>query len=260
MEALNIKILVATHKPYWMPTDGMYLPLHVGRQGKPGFGLQGDNTGDNISVKNSHYCELTGVFWAWKNLDADYIGLVHYRRHFTLSRHTWRQESKQKAVLKSQQAIKFLGTGKIILPKRRKYYIESNYSHYVHAHHAEGLKLTRAILSRDHPDYLPAFDRVMARRWAHLFNMFVMDRKTFDNYCLWLFSVLAAVENKLDLTGYSRYESRVFGYLGEYLLDIYLETHHIDYVEIPAMYMERRNWVLKASQFLKRKFFNTGSR
>ena len=49
---MDIKILVATHKPYWMPDDDVYLPLHVGREGKQYLGFIGDNTGDNISIKN----------------------------------------------------------------------------------------------------------------------------------------------------------------------------------------------------------------
>ena len=66
-----------------MPKDEMYLPVHVGAEGKDDIGYQKDNTRDNISVKNPFFCELTGLYWAWKNLDADYIGLAHYRRHFT---------------------------------------------------------------------------------------------------------------------------------------------------------------------------------
>lgn len=47
----NIKILIAAHKQYWMPKDPVYLPLHVGAEGKPDLGYTKDNTGDNISAK-----------------------------------------------------------------------------------------------------------------------------------------------------------------------------------------------------------------
>ena len=87
----TIVIIVATHKKYRMPEDSMYLPLLVGAEGRTDadgrpvdFGYQKDNTGSNISSRNSTYSELTGLYWAWKNLSADYIGLVHYRRYFSV--------------------------------------------------------------------------------------------------------------------------------------------------------------------------------
>lgn len=76
----DIKIIIATHKQHFMPSDDMYLPLHVGKSGKEELGYQGDDTGDNISAKNPNFCELTGLYWAWKNLPNDYLGLIHYRR------------------------------------------------------------------------------------------------------------------------------------------------------------------------------------
>ena len=79
---MKVTVVVATHKPYAMPADPLYLPLHVGAEGKESIGFAGDNTGDHISAKNPQFCELTGLYWAWKNVDADYIGLAHYRRHF----------------------------------------------------------------------------------------------------------------------------------------------------------------------------------
>ena len=79
----NIKMIVATHKKYQMPKDKMYLPIQVGAKGKEDLGYQKDNEGENISSKNPYYSELTGLYWAWKNLDADYIGLSHYRRYFS---------------------------------------------------------------------------------------------------------------------------------------------------------------------------------
>ena len=87
----NVKIIIATHKKYRMPKDKMYIPVHVGAEKKKdddgndlNIGYTKDNTGDNISCKNASFCELTGLYWAWKNVDADYIGLAHYRRHFSL--------------------------------------------------------------------------------------------------------------------------------------------------------------------------------
>ena len=82
----NVKILIATHKKYEMPKDDIYLPVQVGKEGKEELGYQGDNDGTNISSKNPFFCELTGLYWAWKNLNADYIGLCHYRRHFSVSK------------------------------------------------------------------------------------------------------------------------------------------------------------------------------
>ena len=82
-QTVDVKIIVATHKKYRMPVDEMYLPVHVGAVGNETIsGCQRDDEGENISALNPYFCELTGLYWAWKNLEADYIGLVHYRRHF----------------------------------------------------------------------------------------------------------------------------------------------------------------------------------
>ena len=75
---MNLIIIVATHKFYWMPKYEIYFPLHVGKKGKRSIGFHGDDTGSNISERNANYCELTGVYWAWKNLKCDVIGLCHY--------------------------------------------------------------------------------------------------------------------------------------------------------------------------------------
>ena len=58
----DIKIIVATHKKYQMPNDDIYLPIHVGAEGKESIGYQADNVGENISNKNSYFCELTGLY------------------------------------------------------------------------------------------------------------------------------------------------------------------------------------------------------
>ena len=44
----------------------MYLPVQVGAEKKESLGYARDNEGENISKKNPNYCELTGLYWAWK--------------------------------------------------------------------------------------------------------------------------------------------------------------------------------------------------
>lgn len=256
----NVKIMVLTHKDYWMPKDEIYVPMFVGKKARE-LELSGtlsklcltDGTGDNIAFKNPNYCELTGIYWAWKNLQADYIGLVHYRRHFTRVE-KYSPEKKKEQILSNEDWKNILGQYNVIVPRKRKYYIESNYSHYIHAHHSEGLDVTRKIIIDKYPEYLSDFDCVMNRTWAHMFNMFVMREDIYNDYCKWMFSILFELEEHVDISKYSKYEARIFGFVSELLLDVWLEHNHIKYFEQNVSFMERQNWITKGSSFLKRKF------
>ncbi|WP_421017317.1 DUF4422 domain-containing protein [Furfurilactobacillus cerevisiae] len=249
---MNIKILVAAHKAYKMPSDNsLYLPIFVGRALHPQTELpfQGDDQGrDNISKKNSSYNELTAIYWAWKNLDADAIGLVHYRRYLSKSK-----KKDLSNILNKQDVERMLSVNPIILPKKRHYYIETNYSHYLHAHHIKPLDDARKIIARDYVQYLPAFDRVMNQRSAHMFNMFIMKRNLLNDYCTWLFDVLQKVENCTDVSDYDSYERRVYGFVSELLLDVWIDTNQYKYTEVNCVFMEKQNWLKKGQSFLLRK-------
>ena len=251
---MDIKILVAAHKKYWMPEDPVYLPLHVGAEGKEDLGYTKDNTGDNISLKNPHYCELTGLYWAWKNLKADYIGLVHYRRYFT-RKEVRNIEKKKEQILNAAEWQNLLDQHTVIVADKRKYYIESNRSHYNHAHPSSGLDVTEEIIREKYPEYSEAFTTVMNRTWAHMFNMFVMRRDLFDAYCQWMFSILEELEQRLDISAFDAYNSRVFGFVSERLLDVWLEKNRIPYHEQNVSFIEPQNWLKKGGLFLKRKVF-----
>ena len=251
---MNIKIMVAAHKPYWMPEDPVYLPVQVGAAGKNSLGFQRDDEGENISDKNPYYCELTGLYWAWKNLQADYLGLVHYRRYFSKSLFG---DKKQRILNQKDIEQKLQETG-IILPKPRHYWIETNYSQYIHAHHAEDLDLTRGIIQEKHPEYLLAFDQSMNKRSGHRFNMFIMKKDLLQEYCTWLFDILFELEKRLDITSYSKNDQRVFGFVGERLMDVWLETKQLKYTDCSYVFLENQNWLVKGGNFLKR-WFN-GSR
>lgn len=242
----GIRIVVAAHKPYSMPADALYLPLQVGAAGHPAIdGFARDDAGENISERNAHWCELTGLYWAWKNLKADAIGLVHYRRHFRGAL----------GIATGPEIAALLERAEVVLPKRRNYFIETTYSQYAHAHHASDLDTTRAIIAERHPSYLPAFDAAMRSTKGHRFNMFVMKRALLDAYCEWLFGILFELERRLDISAYSQNDARVFGFVAERLLDVWLAGAGVkSVVEMPVLHLESQHWPMKVIRFLLRKF------
>lgn len=252
---MNVKIIVATHKLYDMPKDEMYIPVQVGKEGKKELPYQPDNTGDNISKKNPSFCELTGLYWAWKNLDCDYLGLVHYRRYFTVrSRKYQRTHTPMESVLSSEELKHLIPKYKIIVPKKRRYYIETLYSHYAHTHYVEHLDVTREIIKEKYPDSLNSFDRVMHQRYGHMFNMYIMEKALSDNYCEWLFDILFELEKRMKVKEYSAFQGRFYGRVSEILFNVWLAEQSYPIKEIGYMYMEKINRWKKVIAFLKAKF------
>ena len=245
----ELRIVVAAHKPYAMPSDPVYLPLQVGAAGHdPISGFARDDEGKSISARNARWCELTGLYWAWRNLDADAIGLVHYRRLFK-GAHGIATGAELSALLEHHDAI---------LPRRRNYFIESTYSQYAHAHHAQDLDMVRQIMLERHPGCLAAFDAAMMSSRGHRFNMLVMKRPMLNAYCEWLFDILFELERRLDISSYSPYDARVFGFVGERLLDVWLtgtsDGRSVRACELPVLHLESQHWPRKILAFLCRKF------
>lgn len=252
----NIKIIAAAHKKYQMPKDKMYIPVQVGAEGKEKIeGYQPDNVGENISTKNPYFCELTGLYWAWKNMDSDYIGLVHYRRYFTEKRKKPKDENtKFNIVLNSEETKRILESTNVILPKKRKYYIENLYDHYKHTMYIEPLDETRKIIEEKYPEYLEEFDKLHKRTSAHMFNMFIMKKEILNDYCNWLFDILFELEKRIDANQYDAFHARFFGRVSELLLDVWINKNNISYKEVEVMDMQNVNWLKKGFAFLRAKF------
>lgn len=255
---MDIKVLVVAHKNYRMPKDDMYIPIQVGSASETFNGYLRDNTGENIADTNPRLCELTAIYWAWKNLNSDYIGLTHYRRHFTkVSRLGRIGKDKFDLVLTKSELQKELEKDIVIVPNKRKYYIETMESHFLHLPYTFEIdyRVLRQVISEKRPEYLEAYDKVMNRTWAHMFNMFVMKWEWFDEYCKWLFPIIFECDRRIDVTGYSYAEAREVAYFGEFMLDVWMEKNGIPYKEMDVMFMEKQNWIKKGGAFFFRKLF-----
>lgn len=253
----TIVVAVATHKPYRMPDDPIYLPLHVGAELHPNVlqDMQGDNTGDNISSLNASYSELTGLYWLWKNCDAQYKGLVHYRRLLG-SGDKVKQRSKNpyEKLVDGPELLSLLSSRDVVLARQRNYYIETVYDHYSHTMDGSQLDKMRDIISKSCPDYLPAWDSLMKSTRVHVFNMFVMPARLFDGYCAWLFPLLGELEQRIDTSDMDAFAARWPGRVSERMLDPWLVTNGISYAELPVVSPEPVDWVKKGSSFLAAKF------
>lgn len=252
----EIKIIIASHKKYQKPVENIYLPVQVGAEGKEKIeGYTQDNTGENISTKNPNYCELTGLYWTWKNLNAKYIGLVHYRRYFTECKKIPKKENEKfKIVLTEKQIKEKLKNVDIILPKKRKYYIENLYSHYEHTMYIEPLAETQKIIKEKYPEYLNEFNKLHKRTSAHMFNMFIMKKEILNEYCKWLFDILFELEKRVDVSKFDNFHARFYGRISELLLDVWINKNNFKYEEVKVIDMQKINWFKKGFSFLMAKF------
>lgn len=259
----NIKVFIACHKQCDVPSDPLYLPLHVGAEGKESIGFERDDSGINISNKNPIFCELTGLYWCWKNLDCDYLGLSHYRRYFTLKDKSYQKKHGElNSVLTFNEASQLLDTYDILLPKKRNYYISTIYNHYDSTFDGKQLDSTRAIIQQKYPQYIDSFDWYMKQHKGYVFNMYIMKKEYSDAYCKWLFDILFELEKKIDISKMSTFEKRYAGRISERLLNVWLhyqmESGNISknkIHEIPYLYIGDVNWNKKIKGFLMAKFF-----
>lgn len=223
----NIKILVACHKadPN-IRQDDIYMPIQVGAALHPelDLGFQKDNEGENISEKNPYYCELTALYWAWKNLpkDVEYVGLAHYRRYFKVKKNNLLSILKKK--------------GTIIIAEPESY-PTNIFKDYANHHNGLDLKETYKIIKRKFINYNKSFEKkILNSNRMSPYNMFIMDRNIFNDYCKFIFDVLFELENKIEIKNYNNYQKRIYGFISERLLNVYIDKVKTDNKSINLKY------------------------
>lgn len=204
-----------THKEYTNPEDNLYRPLHVGRAISEDLFYEGDDSGDSISIKNKNYCELTGLYWIYKNIKCDIVGICHYRRYFVKNEDFLNQEYIE-GILKDYD---------IIVPFSGDTEYSTNLEHYKEVHYIKDMEICKDVVLSKHPNYKEAFDLFLNTNLASLGNMFIARKEIFDEYCQWLFGILFEVEKRIDISNYDPFQARIFGYLSERLFRIWLFMH-----------------------------------
>ena len=241
----NIKIFICAHKEVSLPKHPYFLPIQAGAALHDLIiGYLPDNEGDNISIKNPHFCELTCHYWAWKNLkNVDIVGLNHYRRYFDFTK-KWPQFSADKHFIHTDDFLnqeyhfpyleEILSKYDIILPIARHWRV-SNTQQYGEYHIAKDWEILRQIIKERHPEYMQAFEKTMDHSNKSVgYNMFITHWKYFEAYSEWLFDILFEVERRVPPID-DPIQSRIYGYMSERLINVFCEHHHLKIKSIPLI-------------------------
>lgn len=253
---MDIKIYSSFYKKYFIYKSNIIEPVFVGAAlGQNDLNIIGDDTGDNISKKNGTFNELTLIYWVWKNTHSqDYVGFCHYRRYFVNRgmnkieklANLFIPDSESRKINKLSRLLTRFDTDAesqlkgydIALPKPivMNRTLREQYSDYHDiAHYDEMGKVIKELF----PQFWPAFEDASERNAFFIANMFIFSRKYFDQFCEFVFPILFELEKRLTIPA-DPYQKRVFGYLGERLVTIFV--NHISRTDsIKIKYFELLN-------------------
>lgn len=241
-ESPTLKILIAYHKKDKLFKNNFIVPIHLGRavakeNSKDGKmskkdlkwltkNMIGDNTGDNISHLNRCFNEMTAIYWAWKNYDKlgnpDYIGFMHYRRLFDFSEFFSPSGTStlKKICLEEKNILQILQKYNLIFHRKFLFSPKLDKGRIGFEYYQKDIRLS--------PKYYPTlykkyklFKSDMA--FSH-YNMFIMRRQDFFQYCETIFDILFTVYNKFIKSAGSPTIPRYVGFASEYLTSFYLDT------------------------------------
>ena len=174
-----------------------------------------DNTGDNISAKNRNYCELTATYYVWKHSNAPYKGVCHYRRIFDMNDE------------QMYDLLKLANNWDVILPYPSVHYPDLSMQHTRYVREDDWNAMLQALRELE-PEYLETYEKCIltGEKFFHNFNMLIAKAAVFDDYCSFLFRILARAEELTTPKGWERAD-RFAGYLGENLTTIYFLKNRV---------------------------------
>jgi hypothetical protein len=263
----DLRIYIATHKQFVSPKEDYFQPIHVGKSLQEDLGFIGDDTGDSISDKNPFYCELTALYWAWKNDNSDFLGLCHYRRYFDIDNITDRindirfitQSEFNKEKFPKQKIAKYLSKYDVILAKPKVYELSIEQI-YGYCHSIIDFEILTETLDEIYPEYSKSWREIAykSNKLSH-YNMFIGRKDIINNYCEWLFKLLFEVEGRVKISPYS-YDKRVFGFMSERLMQLYFTHNDFNIKFLPIIYVKDESFKNKTPnkiyKFLSDKYKN----
>jgi len=236
-----VKIYVMTHKKSPMPQNKIYIPMQVGSAINDDLSYKRDDYGENISKLNPYFSELTGMYWIWKNEEeADIVGLCHYRRFLI---------DENKKLLTDKKIKEYLDDFDIITTKLLTLNC-SYYEGFAADHNQKDMDILSAVIKKYYPEYFEIFESVVNSNRTYFGNMIIARKDIFDDYSRWLFDILFKTMEKVDMTSYNGYEKRLYGFLSEVLLLVYIRFNKLKVKECMVAMMGEKNETMQVKKDL----------
>ena len=261
-------MLVTIYSAYVSPSDkvanDLITPMQVGAaRATVDLDMQRDDDGENISLENPAFNELTALYWMWKNdTRSDYLGLSHYRRYFDFSRNAehvvdpygqiaevrWSNGFFDEYGLNQATAQKILSGYDAVLPLPldvRNLGERSVESHYMHAphHYGEHLRHADRIIADIYPGDHRHWRAVMGGNSFYPTNLLVFERALFEEYCCWLFPLLFQINAAIDISRLPPPGRRAVGFIAERLMGVFVARTierrgpRLRILELPRLYI-----------------------
>ena len=249
----NIKIFVSHRIDLDSETidNPIYVNVRCGAALDPrkGAAMPGDDTGDNISEKRGTLCELTVQYWAWKNVDAEYYGLCHYRRYLSFSQHRFSNTNEDNMIpapVLTRNAAKKYGlldrlemerlvsgtdivvaeyapVENILAPLGKQTTVQGLWESYDGIFFEKSvITLMFELIDTFSPEYTKSARAYFAGKFHRGYNCYILKKELFDRLCSFQFPILFELERRLDTTGYTETMLRTPAFVGEMLYGIFI--------------------------------------
>lgn len=246
-------IFVITHKQKPPLLNNVFKGFQVGSEKNIENDYLRDNILNNISDKNPNYCELTAAYWLWKNFKKNnYIGLAHYRRYFyfkdifkirkdsinEIDYFDFNKYSNSFLYVLVDIFLKIqTNRNYFFVPKSIEFGI-TIYEQYEKCHNSNDLDIVLSIIKKKHPDYEKTIN-IFFHKQTNLIigNMMICSKENWDNYHEWLFDILFELEKNIQISEDS-YQKRVFGFISERLLNLYLIHNNKKIKELNTIFIK----------------------
>lgn len=173
-----------------------------------------DNCGDNISTLNRQFCELTAMYWIWKNSNDRIVGLEHYRRKFILP-DNWEN------IFVSNNVDVVLPVPLYVHPS-----LEEN---YYFRHVSDGWDTMLEVVKGKYPEEYDDMRQYFKNNGIYSpCNMIIAKKQVFDEMCEWLFPILFECQKIIGELE-DKYQNRYPGFLSERLISYYFDKNKEKY-------------------------------